>query len=90
MTATETLVAVDFDGDDLPIEPVIAYLLDAGADPQVETGTEPHWRTGAPQTVHRLAYDGTAARSTHVHGVGFRAGFIVHCEPGDTRRRSTA
>ena len=76
---TQTLVAIDWEGIGLDVGPILAYLSDSD---DAATGhvieAQSHPRTQAPQIVHRITFDRDKVRGAHVHGVGYRAGFIVH------------
>ena len=70
------LHATDWDGTG-QVQPILDFL---GEDLiSHETGSQPHWQTGEPQTVHTFTFS-RDTRNTHAHGVGFRAGFVVNCE----------
>lgn len=74
----ETLVAVDWNGQDIDPQPVIDFLGDALIT--YEDTTQPHYRTGKPLRAHRFTFDTSKVRNTHAHSAGFRAGFVVHLE----------
>ena len=72
--ATHVLVALDLN-DEGDVRAVLDFLGDALVSH--ETGTQTFG--GAARAVHRFSFDRTV-RNTHAHGVGYRAGFMVHCE----------
>lgn len=74
----QTLVAMNHGAGDRSIEPVLRFIDQALLDHQVIT--QPHWRTKEPNIVHRVTFDADQVRNTEVHGIGYRAGFIVHIE----------
>lgn len=76
----DCLVAVDWKAEGLDIAPVLAFLGDAVID-HVET-LQPYagTKTGPEQPVHRVTFDRSKVRPAHAHGVGYRAGFLVHLE----------
>jgi len=78
---TETLVAVDFgpSGGRVPDVDRLASGI-GGAAVSFTTASQPHWRTGEPQIVHRVVFDADRLRNTEAHGIGYRCGFVVHIE----------
>lgn len=73
------LVAVDWDNDGLDISHV-TQRMPADSIIAVLSAEQPHWKTGAPQPVHRILFDATQIRDTEVHGIGYRFGFLVTIE----------
>lgn len=78
---TYTLVAVDC-GPTQGVTPNFDHLVSRLGDAVIGivTGTEPHWKTGAPQTVHRIELDANRLRNTEAHGIGYRCAFLVHID----------
>lgn len=78
----QVLVAVDWENSGRSPEPVLDFLREHDALVAHEVGWQAHWKTGETQPVHRFRFDAGKVRNTEVHGVGFRAGFVVHVESG--------
>jgi hypothetical protein len=83
MSKPETLVAIDWSGENLAIDRVLAFVGDALIAHEVTT--QPHAGTNATadsprQTVHRVTFDSRQVRNTEVHGAGYRSGFLVNIE----------
>lgn len=77
----EVLVAIDYDrrGDE-PLWAVLDELDNAGAllAHDVEQMPHPTRPDADPLTVHRVSFDARRYRNTEVHGLGYRAGYVVH------------
>lgn len=76
----ETLVAIDFDGGTLDITPVVEAITAAGA--MLDRTVDLDWQDfrGVTRPRHEITFDANVLRNTEVHGIGYRAGFIVHIE----------
>lgn len=76
----EVLVAIDWEGENRSIEPVLALLEQSGALLDVTVATVDLGCPPKPRTEYRVTFDRAAIRPAHVHERGYRAGFIVHLE----------
>jgi hypothetical protein len=82
-TRTEVLVAIDWDRKGADLAPVIAAIEAEGALLGVATDEEwTNWK-GVTMTRHEVRFNALKIRNTEVHGLGYRAGFVVNVEPGD-------
>jgi len=78
---TETVKGLDFSG-----RTSTDVIRDQFGDALVRLvmGTQPHWRTSAPQAVVWAVFDSRKLRNTEAHGIVYRAGWTCHVEVGDT------
>lgn len=74
----QTLVAVDWKNEGLDIGRVLGFVGEALISHEV--GEQAHWKTGEPQTFHRVTFNSREVRNTEVNGVGYHSGFVVHVE----------
>jgi hypothetical protein len=73
MTTTYDLVAIDLDDNGLKLETLLSRIGDALVSYKLEKSY-----SGAP--AHRLTISSAKLRNTEAHGIGYRLGFLVHCE----------
>lgn len=80
--APEALVAIDWEGGH-DIQPVLDRLAEVGALMGIQTGPYSLPNPGGDRverTRHVVTFDRNMIRDTEAHGIGYRAGFVVHIE----------
>jgi len=75
----QVLRAADWDGRG-DISALLDFLRREDALLDHASAMVPKGTTGEPHLVHRVGFDAHKVRNTHVHGVGFRCGFLVSIE----------
>lgn len=74
----ETLVALDWKSEGLPIASILDFVGEHLLSHEVTTTA--HFRTGEPIITHRVTFNARQVRNSHVSGKAYHAGFVSHIE----------